>query len=153
MEFEIKYEREVGEKSMKMLQKQVKELDKRWEGIVEKSDKAFKSDGLLGDICQIAVYIEHAICAFTFPEVFNNDTDRGSLCSLLNLLNGDDQNLLVPLDPRSVKAHGDKGFSLHAGVGFYIHDDIIEKSPREHMLGGICCASTMILPNQNCFRS
>ena len=23
-------------------------------------------------------------------------------------------------------------YSLHAGVRFYIHDDVIEKSPREH---------------------
>ena len=86
MEFEIEYEREMGEKSMKTLQTQIKELDKRWEGVVEKSDKAFESDGLLGDICQIAVYVERAICSFTYPEFFKlTDADRGSLRNLLNL--------------------------------------------------------------------
>ena len=110
LEFKIKCEREMGDISMKTLQKQVDELDKRWDGIVEKT-KGLESDGLLGDLCHIAIYIEHAICAYTVPEVFKKDGDRGNLRSLLNLLNGNDQ--LTPLpgarDPSSEKAHCEKG--------------------------------------------
>ena len=59
--------------------------------------KGLELDGLLGDLCLIAIYVERALCAYTFPEVFKKDADIGSLRDLLNFWNDDDQ--LVPLDP------------------------------------------------------
>lgn len=82
--------------SLETLQRQADEVEKQWEALMERT-KGWESDGLLGDLCLIAMYVERALCAYTFPEVFKKDDDIGSLRDLLNFLNNDDQ--LVSLDP------------------------------------------------------
>ena len=82
-------------KPLTTLHEQIDELKKRWEALERMM--VFESDGLLGDLCLIAMYVERVLCSYTFPEVFDKDTDKGSLRDLMDFLNNDDHP--VPLDP------------------------------------------------------
>ena len=99
---EIIKEREVGSISIKMLQEQIDELNRRWEGVVV--EEKMKADGLLGDLCLTAVYVERAMCTYTWPEA--RVYELGNLRDLMNVLNGVVS--LVPNKYGGEEEHGGK---------------------------------------------
>ena len=77
------------------LEKLADQVEKQWQPFLAPME--LESDGLLGDLCLTAIYVERAICSYTFPEIFKKHTKDGSLRDLMNFLNNDDQ--LIPLCP------------------------------------------------------